>query len=354
MKANQAGMCSRYLNCLVEGILTERGQRRLTSAFDRFKNPPGWAVLQNPVTHRGSYSFSEVGRMMLIAPFLLATLDPADDIKGSAYSILVNMAEVIGDASEISGLSQPIRVFVEFADHIILCMQKTLSRCDYQLLQQSSIAIRRNSQLIARSYEKVGSSDDDPDCELADSLGRLPNVHIGVHLAESARRYVSLGNISSTMGEERHKTSKRDVLHISTAYEPTRQLLVKANVAKCLELLALGLSTAQSLWVVLDNIDRNILFCSIKFGDWPFSIWLTSGSGDTAPENWVVSVLIQGCSWMSLRSAVCRSVPSGQSELHCPPGCTTWASTRFHSSYRSCNWPTEFRSSTGRSLCPSS
>lgn len=179
------GMCSRYLDCLIDMLLNLRGKGNLSVALSQFTLPPRWATFQNPVTHRRNYGFTELGRMLLIAPFLLANLS-ASDIKTQAYSILVSMADAAGDTSRNNGFSNFKRIFVELADHVKLCLQLSFSWSDYELLHQSSITIRRTYQQILR-----GCDDED-----ARNFEKLPNIHIGMRLAE-ARAEIALNPGSS-------------------------------------------------------------------------------------------------------------------------------------------------------------
>lgn len=222
--------------------MSSSGQRVLVIALGRFRNPPGWATLQNPITHRKSYGFTELGRMALILSYLLASVK-ATDVKPNAYAVLVDLCAATNHtaaASSTSGLQQLTRVFVALADHIALCLQKSFTEEEYVKLDCSALAVRRSFQEIARCYDKGSFEDNDLDSRVADSLGKLPNVHIGMHLADTARRIGTLLNGCSSMGEERHKMAKRDVLHVSTAHEPIKQLLLKANIAQTLQSIALG------------------------------------------------------------------------------------------------------------------
>lgn len=237
-------MCTRYLNCLFDGVLTGEGQRKLATAIGQVSRPPGWIRFQSPLAHRKSFSFTELGRMILIMPFPLATLG-SGDIKQHAYDILLDMADAGENESEPRGFNTLLRIFVDLSDYIKLCLQLSFSRGDYERLLQSSIAIRRSFQQLAQSQ----SHNKEQNNEKVERLQKLPNVHVGMHLSETARRYGTLGNVSSTMGEERHKRCKRDVMHISTAHEASEQLVRKANTQQCLKLVARGLFAKEGSFV---------------------------------------------------------------------------------------------------------
>lgn len=56
---------------LMESILTVPATSEYCQLLRRFPFPPGWAHLQNPMRHLGSYRLAEHGRWSIIAPILL-------------------------------------------------------------------------------------------------------------------------------------------------------------------------------------------------------------------------------------------------------------------------------------------
>lgn len=245
MYADVTGMCSRYLNLLFDGILNGQGQQSFVGVLSTFRNPPDWPALQNPVSHRKSYGFTELGRLVLLCPFLLEAGISPQHIHNKAYEVLADTAKLrqhrlptLQDQANLTGLNELIYAFVALADHILLALQDSFTLQDYDKLEKSAVAIRVTFQSLARSYEKGSFEDNNLDTSIAESLGRLPNIHVGVHLVESARRYGTLNNVNLTLGEERHKTTKRDILHISQAQEPMKQLMVKHSVKQALDLVA--------------------------------------------------------------------------------------------------------------------
>lgn len=233
-------------------------------ALGGFRNPPGWPALQNPASHLKSYGFTELGRLVLIAPFILARHIRTTHIHNNAYNLLVKFAAdstTITAGSNKTGLDYMTRVFVDLANHVTLSLQDTFSEDQYNILGSGALATRRSFQKMVQCYPKkkkknkkgklaphqAAADGDSTTCDasnsedsinVAESLAKLPNVHVGLHLEETARRYGTLNNVNSTMGEERHKITKRDVLHISLSHEPVRQLMVKMNVTQTLELLS--------------------------------------------------------------------------------------------------------------------
>lgn len=236
------GMCSRYLDLLLEQILNVQGQTAFRQALTVFANPPGWQAFQNPLTHRKSYGFTELGRLVVISPFLLDISVTSSGVRPSAQSVLLGMSTRVdmlpcADGTSHKALQNLICVYANMAQHVATCLKSSFSIEELQELNRSSIGVRDSFQRMTPCYNRL-DKDRGINTKEAEALCKLPNVHIGLHLAEVATRYGNLTNVCTTMGEEKHKETKRNVSFTSPGQDPIKQLMQKIQVQR-------GLSNAE-------------------------------------------------------------------------------------------------------------
>ena len=182
------GMCLRYLDLLMERVLTGPGTRSLSHALSVCPLPrksggsAKWARFQM-LSHRQAYGYSELGKPMLIMPYLLMHLRKAD-IKPSTYQILIDMypspLETTGTTAY--GLAKLVDIFAELADHLFQCLQvrrppteteekiftdaspqTELSIDAIEGIRASAIQVRRNYQRLLNqaSHADVPPGDND-------------------------------------------------------------------------------------------------------------------------------------------------------------------------------------------------
>lgn len=223
------GMCSRYLDLLLDQVLNAQGQVMYRQALTVFENPPGWQAFQNPIVHRKSYGFTELGRLIIVTPFLMESSISILGIRAQAVAILTKL-------SAESGLpGQPlvflVQMYARMADHVARCLSTSLSTSQIRAIGESAISIRRAFQGMTPCYHKLDKGRNLITKD-ADSLSKLPNVHIGLHVEEVAMRYGNLVNVCTTSGEEKHKETKRNVSFISPGQDPIKQLMQKIQIQR--------------------------------------------------------------------------------------------------------------------------
>lgn len=160
------GMCSRYLNLLLEGVLTTSGQKAFRDALANFQNPPHWQPFQNPITHRKSYGFTELGRLITLIPYLIERAIQKINIKPGSYDILFELArkrDRAGSASQHTqyGLDCLIQVYARLADHVVMCLKSSYRESEIRAVEKSSIevCIRVLSSLAQTSrFERLFSN----------------------------------------------------------------------------------------------------------------------------------------------------------------------------------------------------
>lgn len=122
------GMSSRFIDVLWDAILTEHAKKIFLGILrdkHQMPLPSGWNALQDPGTHRKSYSYTELGRLSILLPFILAKFFDHSHIKASAYSKLQSGIEAISDSVLVDAFI--LDAYKQMKDHISTCTQTSLT-----------------------------------------------------------------------------------------------------------------------------------------------------------------------------------------------------------------------------------
>ena len=189
---------------LMEEILTAQGRRAYVKAFQHFPMPTGWPRIQNPSTHRGSWSLSELGRATLLTPLILQC-----EAKPSWFKPSYLTGAELRLTYLRSGKTEHLSV-----DKLIVCAYGVFATAISAIGTHSTkftssphsviLAGRKVYQALIKVVSHNTSNNSIRSEEWKSKLG-LPNVHIGLHLPEFAAEYGSLMNCNVLAGELKHK-----------------------------------------------------------------------------------------------------------------------------------------------------
>ena len=206
-------------------MLTKSGVDALTEALLNYppERPRGRRFA--PLAHRGSWSYTDLGRSMLAMPYCVLYLGPGH-LKPAAVDKLVAMTALTTDTAapefiELTARAKLLNVCGTLATHLTNCLQGELSLTDIDAITTSTKLVRNNFRALTFKEKDANR----------------PNIHIGLHLPETARRFGTLINASCSAGEERHKLAKRAVPHTSYKHDPIAQLMMKTNIDRAMAIL---------------------------------------------------------------------------------------------------------------------
>lgn len=174
------GMGSRFQDVLFN-LLSAKGERMLSDEAARATLPAGWSRLQNPISHRGSYSFTEVGRFSIILPFILRRGLKADCMKKEQLKLLQRSLQC-SDVDEL--IVKVIKCFVRQAQCFSEASMSILSRRRTATLLKRVVQCRKDYCNLAESFTSK------KDADIILKLQRLPNQHAALHLSADFYRYV--------------------------------------------------------------------------------------------------------------------------------------------------------------------
>ena len=113
-------------------ILTSKGEESFLTIWKCFEFPNIWSRQQNPITHLGSYYFSDYFRLTMIMPFLL----------NRAINVLLLKDTFIHNVIMTCNFTQKIQVFDElqnlwiiFAKLVSLIFKKEFNDINYNELR---------------------------------------------------------------------------------------------------------------------------------------------------------------------------------------------------------------------------
>lgn len=126
-----AGKALRLLDTTFEH-LSKTGETAWIRHWKAIEKPPGWSRLPNPITHRGSFQFSDGLRLAMIMPFvLLRSLSPRD-LKPDKLAAIKARLGLVRD-------SQVCKEFMHLwaveAKALRLAFRTTFGEGDYELLR---------------------------------------------------------------------------------------------------------------------------------------------------------------------------------------------------------------------------
>ena len=186
---------------LFEVILTPSAQRKYSSAFRKFLTPSHWPRIQNPKTHRGSWSLSELGLAVILTPLVLRCNAREDWIRPNYGAKAVSTLAFLQPANGESAMS-PLDLIV-CAYSIFSAAVSAVSTHTYMPHTSLRGAIL-NGRCVFQALIRTTSYSTGRFKEWKPKLS-LPNVHIGLHLPEFAVEYGHLTNTTSLTGEKKHK-----------------------------------------------------------------------------------------------------------------------------------------------------
>jgi hypothetical protein len=194
------GLGRRIQELLITEILTTSGLQAYQSAFQQFPVPAGWPRIQS-LKHLKSWSLSEAGRAIILTPLILRCHSKDSWFKQSYLQHVTLALEPFQHQPDKTVLSRPeliIRAYGIFAKAVSAVSTATAlseslaliifqGRQAFQCLMQVMTYTRETSRI---AYTKIMA---------------LPNVHVGVHLAQFAKEYGTVMNCNVLAGELKHR-----------------------------------------------------------------------------------------------------------------------------------------------------
>ncbi|POG69329.1 hypothetical protein GLOIN_2v1480079 [Rhizophagus irregularis DAOM 181602=DAOM 197198] len=173
-------------------ILTAVGEEEFLKTWRNFEFPSTWSRQQNPITHLGSYFFSDYLRLSMIMPFLInraitnVTLlnKPFTEHLIKVYNITKNQV-----------IDRLLNLWVSFSKMVYLVFHKEFSENCYNNLQQS---LMQWAIQVAKIFPNIT---------------RLPNFHIQCHFIMHAKNFATLVNTAVPTKEMMHRLYKGIVPH---------------------------------------------------------------------------------------------------------------------------------------------
>lgn len=252
------GQCFYLHQLFLEAMLTGSAKLEYATVLRTFPFPPGYARLQSPLHHLKSYSMSDHGRWMVIAPILLRCWLREKHLKTHYLTAIQKHLRSVSDPVTVSQCV--VKAFATVAKSTTLLMARSMAsstretlgksikegRAQFQMLIQfaataknldprsRSVTPRRPSvsqgqgnargkgkgkaiPLILPSVETesrasspgVGEDTEQQSKGALEYLNdqRRPNVHTGLHYETTAEEYGFPGICNVLMGEEKHRYS---------------------------------------------------------------------------------------------------------------------------------------------------
>ncbi|KAI9747998.1 MAG: hypothetical protein M4579_007339 [Chaenotheca gracillima] len=289
---------------LIHDILTNRGQVAYNEVLRHFPFPPGWARLQSPLRHFGSYSIQEHARASIVVPILLRCWLKESLIRAS---FTMGIRQVFREEAQLySPVDLIVRCFGAMAKSHSILMSQSLSQADkgrmmdiikegrrsYQkLFEAAALAVgssgrrscgstpaspsRTPSPSSVRSPEPnilTTTTDEEPSQadpgetssvptkkahEYRNSQGR-PNIHIALHYPDIIEEYGTAFNCNVLMGEDKHKFFKK-IIYQSNHRSPERMLLGRECLQQTVRFLLAGsyAATEADLTSKMDRLHRS-------------------------------------------------------------------------------------------------
>lgn len=223
------GLSGRYTDCLF-WMINKAGERQMTVAMQRILLPFGWSSLQNPVSHRGSYSITEQGRFIMLLPYVLRLHFTEAHFKGEQSRILGREFPLFQGTVNIL-----VYLFAQLANSLLPGLLDHLSLSRIDLYKKTYMRTRHDFLRFAEVHRTSN------DKSALEKLAQLPNVHGGVHIIADLDRFGTLKNTNTSMGEERHKVFKL-AAPFTNHVNIHLQLLRRFNVLQTVQSIAEGLT----------------------------------------------------------------------------------------------------------------
>ena len=230
---------------LFNTILTQGGCNAFIKAMQVFPFPVGWPRIQSPL-HLFSWSLSETGRALMILPMILRCRG-----RNTWYKL-----RYLNALSNLVGDDRPVRALTKLFKNIAVVLSQTSKRLAKPLTGDETAGLMRGGRvsyrLLIQAAERMhgnkviedadddmndleeglpseldiderwgeytgdtGSEDDEEEVLDAsparrkksskwEKLRSLPNVHVGLHLADNVREYAHVMNTNVLSGEMTH------------------------------------------------------------------------------------------------------------------------------------------------------
>ncbi|KAI9875527.1 MAG: hypothetical protein M1830_008388 [Pleopsidium flavum] len=300
-----AGISRALQRLLFSAILTQAGQQAYVAELRIFPFPPGWGRLQSPLYHLESYRMSELARASIIIPVLLRCWLRHQFVERSYLMCAERVFRDIMVEYEISAVDAIVFSFAMVAKSNCLLLSQSLTseirgqlaaqvrlgRKCYQLLHEAAAqtiegprrSCRRSvsqsqTSVLSLSEEMyspstVGSTstntlqaDDDnnfmntnttKDSESKNkyrACQRRPNVHAGLHAQLTALFFATPNNITTFIGEDKHRGVEKTLLLAEVFQQSLRLILLGAYAMDDPDATALMKRLAQSCPVLIENL----------------------------------------------------------------------------------------------------
>jgi hypothetical protein len=127
------GLAKEMLQATFE-ILTATGEEEFLKTWRNFEFPSTWSRQQNPVTHLGSYFFSDYLRLSMIMPFIINRAITNITMLNKAFVEYLIKACV---TTKNHTVDQLLNLWVSFSKMVFLIFRKEFSEIGYNNLQQN-------------------------------------------------------------------------------------------------------------------------------------------------------------------------------------------------------------------------
>lgn len=157
---SMGGKVSRLLDATFQ-LLSTAGEAAWLWHWKAIEKPPGWSRLPNPISHRGSFQFSDGLRLAMIMPFVLSRSLSPSHLKTDRLAAIKSRLGLMRDDQVCKEL---VQLWAVEAKALRLAFQTTFRKGDYDLLhvaleEERSALLLVSIKLTSRMYCKLHSSD---------------------------------------------------------------------------------------------------------------------------------------------------------------------------------------------------
>jgi len=132
-------------------ILSTTGEDEFLKIWHNFEFPSTWAHQQNPITHLGSYFFSDYLRLSMIMPFLINRAISTTMLNKAFIEHLIKSCATTKNHT----VDQLLSLWVSFSKMAFLVFRKKLSETDYNNLQQSIMTWAVQVTKVSHMHKKL-------------------------------------------------------------------------------------------------------------------------------------------------------------------------------------------------------
>ncbi|CAJ0750133.1 13749_t:CDS:2 [Entrophospora sp. SA101] len=132
-------------------ILSTTGEDEFLKIWHNFELPSTWACQQNPITHLGSYFFSNYLHLSMIMPFLINRAISTTVLNKAFIEHLIKSCATTKNHT----VDQLLSLWVSFSKMAFLVFRKELSETDYNNLQQSIMTRAVQVTKVSHMHKKL-------------------------------------------------------------------------------------------------------------------------------------------------------------------------------------------------------